>query len=335
VLALSATDLAVITASIFITSAFRNTYFPMYYPALLVMSLVANSRRLSFGAVTLVASVYAAISLTMGDTVDFDIKEERILIIRIAAMYAVVAAGHLMTRIERERRHEAVDAERALAEKNLELQRVAQEAELAAQAERGRIAREIHDGIAQSIYALSLNLETCVVLAERVRGPLQEQLQRLVPLARKTLLETRHYIFDLKPLLSGERDLNAMAENQVKEFQIVAGVPARLSTEGQPYEVPLAVAAGLYRILQEALANVLKHARASEVRVALTYEAGQVRLSVQDDGAGFQMDDVRPGLGLENMRERARELHGSFELSGGPGEGTGISVTLPAQGGAA
>ncbi len=334
VFALSATDLAVITASIFITSAFRNTFFPLYYPALLGMSLVATSRRLSFGAVTLVAGVYAAISLTQGEVVDIGIKEERILIIRIAAMYVVVAAGQLITRIERDRRHEAVDAERALAEKNLELQREAQEAELAAQAERGRIAREIHDGIAQSIYALSLNLETCVELAERVRGPVHEQLQKLVPLAKKTLLETRHYIYDLKPLLAGESDLTAMAENQVKEFEMVAGVPARLSTEGQPYEVPVAVATGFYRILQEALANVLKHARASEVSVALTYEAGQVRLSVQDDGVGFQIDGVRPGLGLENMRERAQELRGSFEISGGPGDGTGISVTLPTQGGA-
>ena len=167
-----------------------------------------------------------------------------------------------------------------------------------------------------------------------MRGPVHEQLQKLVPLAKKTLLETRHYIYDLKPLLAGESDLTAMAENQVKEFEMVAGVLARLSTEGQPYEVPVAVATGFYRILQEALANVLKHARASEVSVALTYEAGQVRLSVQDDGVGFQIDGVRPGLGLENMRERAQELRGSFEISGGPGDGTGISVTLPTQGGA-
>ena len=335
VLALSAIDLLFVTVGIAITSQFRNTYFPLYYPALLGLSLVSPLRRLSFAVVTLVAVVYAAISLTMGDVLVFDIKEEKILFIRIATMFAVVAAGNLMTRIERSRRLEAVEAERARAAENLELQKKAQQAELAAQAERGRIAREIHDGIAQSIYAISLNLETSADLAERQPGPLAEQLKKLVPLAKKTLLETRHYIYDLKPLLSGERDLRAMAESQVKEFMTVAGMPIRLSTHGRPFEVSVAVATGLYRILGEALANILKHARASHVNVALTFEPGWVRLSVHDDGVGIETDGVSAGYGIQNMRDRAAELRGSFEISGVTGKGTTVSLALPAQGGEA
>ena len=89
------------------------------------------------------------------------------------------------------------------------------------------------------------------------------------------------------------------------------------------------MATGLHRILQEALANVLKHASASEVNVALAFEPGKVRLSVKDDGVGFRMDGASPGYGLANMRQRAEELGGSFQISSVPGEGTTIGVTLP------
>ena len=196
VLALSLTDLTIITAAIGLTTRFHNTFFPFYYPALLGVAVVFSSRRLSFAIVTAVAATYATLSLALEPGVSFDDAEERILVVRIVSMFAVVVAANLMSRIERTRRWEAVEAERVQSARNLELQRRAQEAELASQLERHRIAREIHDGIAQSIYALGLNLETCADLAERDNSPLREQLQRLVPLAKKTLLETRHYIYD-------------------------------------------------------------------------------------------------------------------------------------------
>jgi signal transduction histidine kinase len=331
VLALSIMDLAIITAGVGMTSRFGNTFFVLYYPALLGLSLVFSSRRLAFSAVALVAGAYVGLSITMEPGVSYAEGEEKTLILRVVTMFAVVAAANLMTRIERTRRREAVDAERAQAERNLALQRMAQDAEHAAQEERDRIAREIHDGIAQSVYALTLSLETCAELAGKEKGPIGEQLQRLVPLAKNTLLETRHYIFDLKPLLSGESDLVAMAQNQVNEYGVVSGMRVRLSANGAAPEVSLQVASGLYRILQESLANILKHSNATEVVVGLAFESGQVRLSVQDDGDGFDVDGARAGYGLQNMRERAGELDGGFEISSAPGRGTKITVTLPAK----
>ena len=327
-LALSLMDLSVITTGIGVSGRFGNHFFILYYPALLALALVFSSRRLSFGVTSLVAIAYAGISITMEPGLDFD-GDEDILIIRIATMFAVVGAGNLMGRIERNRRREAVEAVQAQAERNLELERQAQAAELAAQEERSRIAREIHDGISQSIYALSLSLETCADLAEREHGPLREQLHKLVPLAKKTLLETRYYVHDLKPLLEDERDLVTVAENQVKEFQMVAGTPTHLSMAGEPRETPVIVATSVYRILQEALANVLKHARASTVDVALGFERERVRLTVHDDGVGFDVDGTGRGYGLDNMRQRAEELGGTFELSSDPGRGTSVSVVLP------
>ena len=263
-------DLLFITAGIFTSTGFGNNAVVLYYPALLAMALVIPSRRLSFGAVTLMAITYAFLSVRLEPGVSYADKEEKVLIIRLAAMFAVVVAANLMHRVERTRRREAVEAERARAEENLKLQRQAREAELAAQDERDRVAREIHDGIAQSIYALSLNLETCAELAKEDDGPLWGQLQKLVPVAKKTLLETRHYIQDLRPLLSGASDLKVMAKNQVREFGAVAGTPVHLTVQGQPSEVSVAVATGVYRIMQEALANVLKHAQASEVNLILS-----------------------------------------------------------------
>ena len=332
VLALSIMDLSIITAGIGITSRFDNTFFVFYYPALLGLSLVFSSRRLSFAAVTAVAAAYLAISLALDPGISVENREERVLTVRIVTMFAVVAAANLMVRLETSRRREAVEAERARAQENLELQKKAQEAALAAQEERARIAREIHDGVAQSMYALSLSLETCADLAERENGPvLRDRLQKLVPLAKKTLLETRHYICDLKPLLAGESGLEAVAENQAKEFEMVSGLPVSVSVQGEPFQVPMAVATGFYRLLQEALANVLKHARASKVTVDLTFEPGLVRLTVRDDGAGFDVDNLRPGYGLDNMRDRAEEMGGTFEMTSAPDEGTCISVALPAQ----
>ena len=331
VVALSISDLAMITAGIFTSTGFGNTFFVLYYPALLGLALVSPWRRLSFGGVVVTAIAYASLSIALEPGVNFDMKEEKVLLIRLATMFAVVAAGNLIVTVERRRRREALDAERAQANRNLELQKQAQEAELAAQEERSRIAREIHDGIAQSIYALSLNLETCADLAERDKGPLRDRLKDLVPIAKKTLLETRQYIFDLKPLLSGELDLKAVAESQVREFRTVAGTPVELSVDGEPGPVSVTVATGFYRILQEALANIMKHADASQVWVALSGDGGQVRMSVEDNGTGFNVDGGSQGYGLDNMRHRAQELGGALEVATSPGAGTSISVTLPSE----
>jgi len=279
-----------------------------------------------------VAGAYSVVSIVLEPQIDFGMKEERVLFIRLISMFAVVAAGNLVVSIERQRRREAVDAEREQAERALELERKAREAEEAAREERDKIARDIHDGIAQSIYALNLSIEGAAELAEQQGGAVSDRLRALVPLSKKTLLETRHYIHDLRPLLAGSSSFHLIAKSQTREFESVAGTPTVLTVSGQPVEVSAAVATGLYRILQEALANVLKHAQASRVDVAVTFRPASVALSVKDDGVGFDANGHAHGYGLDNMRERADELDGSFEISGGPGRGMVIEVALPVKG---
>ena len=329
VLALSVMDLAIITAGIGATSRFDNTFFVFYYPALLGLALVFPSRRLSFSAVTLVATAYVTLSITLEPGVSYAASEEKVLIVRIATMFAVVAAGNLLTRIEITRRREAVAAERQRSEENLELERRAQQAELEAVEERSRIAREIHDGIAQSIYMLSLNLETSAELARQQREGLKERLEGLVELSKETLLEVRHYIFDLKPYLAGEKGVASMVENQVREFNMVAGVPTSVETWGEAHQLPVPVATCLYRVTQEALANAFKHARASEVKVTLEFLSDGVQLTVQDNGFGFDAVTSTSGHGLENMRQRAEELGGTSSLRSSPEKGTQVVLGIP------
>lgn len=329
-LILSMADLAMITTSLFLVGGFQNPYWVFYYPAMLGLSLMAP-KRASIPVSAVVMASYVTMAFTVSPTLIWDMEQEKWLVVRILTMAGIVAGGVLITGWERGRRREAVAAERQRAEENLELQRKAQAAEIAAVEERGRIAREIHDGVAQSIFGLSLSLETCAEMAETQGGPLHDQLQRLVPLAKKALLETRHYIYDLKPLLDGESDLAAVAETQVREFETVAGTPVKLSVDGKGSDVPVATSTAFYRILQEALANVLKHARASEVEVELAADTDWVRLSVKDNGVGFATDGLRPGYGLDNMQQRAQELGGRFDIESAPGEGTSVRVALPTQ----
>ena len=295
---------------------------------MLGLSLMSPGR-ISVVVAFAVVAVYILIAFTVSPTLVWDLEQEKWLVIRILAMVSIVAAGALITGWERRRRQEAVAAERRRAEENLELQRVAQRAGMAALEERSRIAREIHDGIAQSIYMLSLQLETSAELARQQRQDLTQRLDGLVDLSKETLLEVRHYIFDLKPYLAGEKGIVSVVENQIREFNNVARVPASLEARGQERDVPVPVATCLYRVTQEALANAFKHSWASQVKVSLDFGPDGVGLEISDDGRGFDLASANYGHGLSNMRERAEELAGTFVLNTTPGKGTQVAIGLP------
>jgi len=120
-----------------------------------------------------------------------------------------------------------------------------------------------------------------------------------------------------------------MVENQVREFRSVAGIEANVAVEGEEHEVSTAVSACLYRVTQEALANVFKHAEASQVKAILEFRDDEVHLQVRDNGHGFNPETQIPGNGLKNMRQRAEELGGSFDLESAPGNGTQVFIRLP------
>ena len=160
-LALSVMDAVMITAGIAISSSgFQNSFFVLYYPALAMFAVVFTPFRLSFAWVTMVAVVYAALSLVLEPGVEYGIKEEKVLFTRIAVMYTVVAAVNLVSRFERIRRREAVEREG-------ELQR-----------ERIELSQTIHDTIAQSAYMIGLGLETAIELANAQNDENQRRTDR-------------------------------------------------------------------------------------------------------------------------------------------------------------
>ncbi len=237
-----------------------------------------------------------------------------------------------------------------------------QTAELATAAERGRIAREIHDGIAQLIYMLSLNTETCVALAHRIEeaseedaeliSPLTQRLEKLVTISKQALWETRNYMFTLKPLISGTATLTQMLTNQVHEFEAISGLPVQLAVEGseeKPGEDPhkahktAQVGTAVFRITQEALTNAYKHAGATVVQVHLRYKLGSVEVEVCDNGKGLEklphgydlasngkQRRIYSGHGLSSMRERAEELGGTLEVKEAAGGGVSVRACIPA-----
>ena len=203
--------------------------------------------------------------------------------------------------------------------------------EMAAQEERSRIAREIHDGVAQSIYALVMSIETCATLAERERNPLSNRLRTILSLSRQTLLEARQAIYDLAPTVSGEDSVIHLMQNHTREFQTISGIPVHLTTDGDDFSVPAHIALCLHRILSEALTNILKHASASQVVIELLVESDTIRLRVADDGIGFGHEEFTPGYGVASMTHRVEELGGSFRILGSTGAGVRVIVNLPIQ----
>ena len=331
VYAMSILDLTMVTAGIAMTTAFDNTFFVFYYPVLAGFATVFPSRWTTFALAGVAIGTYLAVSLALEPGVDFAAREERILIARAVSMFGVVVAASLITSVERSRRIAAVRSESRQVAENLELQQKALRAEMAAQQERARLAREIHDGIAQEVYMLGLGLETSLELLDRDPDVVRERLEGLVPAAKHALLHTRNYLYDLKPLMEGQETLPAMAANQVREFRTIAGIPAQLKVEGDGDGTPVETATGLYRILQESLANVVKHAHAAHVNVTLSFEAGAVTMVVEDDGTGFDVERVRRGHGLNNMEHRAAELGGTHTITPREGGGTRVTVTVPGE----
>jgi signal transduction histidine kinase len=328
ILVVSLVDVGLALAIVHLSGGWDSPYYLFAVASLLVPSSILGLRSNLLLALGF-DGAYLIILATAGQGTDGPwLREEaNNLAVFLATPFLVAVVVQFLSWMSRELAEERETARQALDE-NIRLQR--EREELIAQEERSRIAREIHDGIAQSIYMLSLNLETA---AEAPPGQPNagERLQSLVTLAKQTLLEVRHYIFDLRPLLQGDASLSAALRSQVREFATVSGLPVTVAVDGTERALPVAAATALYRIAQEALANVYRHGLASEISLRLAFAAGSVRLEVSDNGVGFAAGDEQAlsGRGLRNMRQRAAELGGTLDIASAPGQGTRIAVTIP------
>ncbi len=208
----------------------------------------------------------------------------------------------------------------------------ARSSQLGAAEERNRLAREIHDTLAQGLTATALQLESADALldagsdAQKARGP----LRRALSLTQSNLEEARRSVLDLRAAPLEGRPLSEALKALVERWEAETGIAARYAAVNGSRPLPPRVEAALYRICQEALTNVARHAEAGRVRVRLVATPREVRLSVEDDGRGFDASRVRGDRhGLVGMRERAQMLGGALEVLSGPGEGTRVEASVP------
>jgi len=205
----------------------------------------------------------------------------------------------------------------------------ARSAQLAKIEERNRLAREIHDTLAQGLAAISLQLESADALIDASPTRAKDNLRKALDLARLNLEEARRSVLDLRaaPLL--ERSLpdalRALAETLARED----GVSIDVQVQGAVEELPGRIEAGVYRIAQEALNNAARHSGAKRVAVSLSRSDDRLRLTVEDDGQGFEPGAATTGFGLIGMRERARLLGGTLEVDSLPNRGTRILLDIP------
>ena len=258
--------------------------------------------------------------------------DEKQLTVRVVSMFAIVVAANLMTRLERERRREALEAERTYLEENLLLQRRAEEAERETQLQRIRISQEIHDGAAQSAYVLSLGLETCYQLDPSDTASLRKRLKALHNQSKQALWELR-YPINLGPLFEG-RTLARILEDHLSNFRNISSIPTVFSLTGMEVDLPVVTKQRLFSVAHNALTNAYKYAEASRVNVELAFDNSDIRLVISDDGVGMDAREMEAssGHGLRNMRTVARELGGTFDVSSAPGKGTTVAIALSLEG---
>ncbi len=206
-----------------------------------------------------------------------------------------------------------------------------QQAELAAvMEERGRLARELHDSVTQSLYSLTLLAEGYQRSAKagRLEHP-EESLIELGDIAQQALKEMRLLVHQLRPLALEREGLLGALHQRLSAVEKRAGVEARLVAE-DVVELPAPLEEALYRITLEALNNALKHATATSVTVYFRIDDGKVELEVVDNGWGFDPNaiDEQRGMGLASMRERAEKLGGTLVIQSAPGEGTAVKVSV-------
>ncbi len=314
-LALSVMDAVMVTAGIAISSSgFQNSFFVLYYPALAMFAVVFTSFRLSFAWATMVAVVYAALSLVMEPGVEYEMKEEKILFTRIVVMYAVVAAVNLVSRFERIRRRET-------AEREGELQR-----------ERIELSQNIHDTIAQSAYMIGLGIETAIELAnapnDEGRDELIAKLEAIHSLSKSTMWELRHPI-DAGPIFEG-RELGRVLRSHASTFTTITSIPTEVVQTGEEPQLSMVTRRLLFAVAHNALTNAFRHSNATKVTMALHFEEERLRMSIADDGIGLPDDYEDRGHGFRNMRNDVERMGGVLEaVPGESGLGTAVTCTIP------
>lgn len=197
--------------------------------------------------------------------------------------------------------------------------------------ERRRVSRELHDDLSQQLAKLQFDVETMLQHLPPDSGEMREKLLHMRDGVETLSNDIRRIAYELHPSALDHLGLSVALRSYIREFMEREGIAVRFTARRVPAKIPPEVASTLYRIAQEALRNVAKHAGRTTVRIELTGGADQLSLLIRDDGIGFDVHSAqdREGLGLISMQERARLVRGEFSLETLPGRGATITVRVP------
>jgi signal transduction histidine kinase len=197
--------------------------------------------------------------------------------------------------------------------------------------ERRTISRELHDEVGQSLSALLVDLGNVLATVPEENIPARRLLDTVKKLAEQSLQSVRNRALLLRPSMLDDFGLVPALRWQTREASRRTGTIIELAAEETADELPDDYKTCVYRVVQEALNNVLKHSDAQSVQIVVRQEKDRLLLSIQDDGKGFDVRHTR-GLGLVGMEERVRHLGGVFVIQSKPGQGTHLRVDLPLRG---
>jgi signal transduction histidine kinase len=192
--------------------------------------------------------------------------------------------------------------------------------------ERGALARELHDQLGQSLVAISLNLQA---IEGELSPPARARVPESTQIIKKMIEQVRTLAFELRPSLLDDFGLVEALRNLVTRHGERAGVRASFTATPTDARAPVEIETACFRIVQEALSNVARHAWARRVEVTLTAQDVALEVTVRDDGVGFNVERLRTGLGLMGMGERAELVGGSVEIESVSGTGTTVRVRFP------
>jgi signal transduction histidine kinase len=209
----------------------------------------------------------------------------------------------------------------------------------AQEAERQRIARDLHDETGQALTAIGMGLRglSTALTKDRNRDQAVKTLRHLETMAADSLHELQRLIADLRPSHLDDLGLPAALRWYAGVVQERSGMKIRVDIDGDELPISSTLKISIFRIVQEALNNITKHAHAKDVYINLEYRPKHVVVTVRDDGVGFDLDTIRlgrlrrPSLGLAGMQERAALVKGEVSIQSSPGQGTLVEARLPLQ----
>jgi PAS domain S-box-containing protein len=225
---------------------------------------------------------------------------------------------------------ERVRSDRELRQSRDELRELSAAAHLVREQERGRVARELHDELGQALTTLKMEVSWLSSNVDFSHAEIRDRLFSMDHLLDATVAATRRISSEMRPLMLDDLGLVPASEWLVQKFGERTGIECTIAISGEELELKEPYASALFRILQESLTNVARHARARHVEVRLDVSSETIDMSIRDDGSGFiPAEAMRKSFGLRGQRERASMLGGEVRIDSKPGQGTAVHVNIP------